>query len=98
VANERKPLCLISVEEIALMSLAEKITALLEGFTRYQIEGLRPIARRQLANACQRVLQDCNRVDAQPKPDRIQRTIDGAREAAEPAGVLARLASGERSQ
>jgi len=37
------------------MSLAEKITALLEGFTRYQIEGLTPVARRQLADACQRV-------------------------------------------
>jgi hypothetical protein len=81
------------------MSLAEKITALLEGFSRYQIEGLRPIARRQLANACQRVLQDCNRVDGPPKPtsDRTQRTIDAARETAEPAGILARLESGERA-
>lgn len=83
------------------MSLAEKITALLEGFTRYQIEGLTPIARRQLGNACQRVLADCNRVAGPPKPTAadaaIERTVDAAQEVAEPPGVLARLKRGDRA-
>jgi hypothetical protein len=49
------------------MSLAEKLVALLEGFTRYQIEGLSPFARRQLAAACQRVLTECSRAEQPPK-------------------------------
>jgi hypothetical protein len=49
------------------MSLAEKITALLEGFTRRQVEELSPFARRQLANACQRVVTECSRAEQPPK-------------------------------
>jgi hypothetical protein len=63
------------------MSLAEKITALLEGFGRRQIEGLSPVARRQLAAACQRVLADCNRAEA-PRPK---------------SGVLGVLGQGDRA-
>jgi hypothetical protein len=63
------------------MSLAEKLVALLEGFSRHQIEGLSPIARRQLAAACQRVMQDCNRAEV-PKAKR---------------GVLGALEQGRRS-
>jgi hypothetical protein len=91
----RSPVPSPTAQEESAMSLAEKITALLEGFTRYQIEGLTPIARRQLANACQRVLTDCNRVEGPPKPKAgdatVERTVDATQETAEPTGVLEQL-------
>jgi hypothetical protein len=67
------------------MSLAAKLTALLEGFTSYQIKGLNPTDRQQLANACERVLRDCIHIDA------IKATSPKG-------GILADLKRGERSQ
>jgi hypothetical protein len=66
------------------VSLASKITALLEGFTQHQIKGLTPTARQQLANACERVLRDCIHQDA------VDATTPNS-------GVLARLRRGERA-
>jgi hypothetical protein len=65
------------------MSLASKITALLEGFTPLQVRGLIPADRQRLSQACERVLRDCIQEDA------------AAATAKE--GVVARLNSGERS-
>jgi hypothetical protein len=66
------------------MSLAAKLTALLEGFTSYQIKGLNPVDRQQLANACERVLRDCIHQDA----------VDAT---APKGGVLASLKRGDRA-
>lgn len=64
------------------MSLAAKLTALLDGFTRHQIKGLSPADRQQLANACERVLRDCIHQDA----------VDATK-----SGVLASLKRGDRA-
>jgi hypothetical protein len=64
------------------MSLAAKLTALLEGFTSYQIKALNPADRQHLSNACERVLRDCIHQDAV---------------AATNSGVLASLKRGDRA-
>jgi hypothetical protein len=60
------------------MTLAAKLTALLEGFTRYQIAGLTRAERQQLANAAERVLLDCRKVDA-PKAGVVAQLNQGDR-------------------
>jgi hypothetical protein len=76
--------CAVStrVGVIKPMSLASKITTLLEGFSRPQIRGLIPADRQRLSQAAERVLCDCIQEDAAA--------------ATAKDGVIGRLNSGER--
>lgn len=65
------------------MSLANRVTALLTGLTRNQVEAMPPVERQQLANECRRIA-----ALAEPR-------LDGS---TLKAGVLSRLKDGERSE
>jgi hypothetical protein len=82
------------------MSLTRLITWM-SGVSEIAIRALPPVERLRLAHECRRLLVAAEPQPAAPKVIRdaeIERTVDAARETAEPAGVLARLKNGERAQ
>jgi phage FluMu protein gp41 len=67
------------------MSLAAKITALLEGFSVQQIRGLTSADRLRLSQAAERLLRDCIQEDAAAAP-------------VPKSGILRDLKGGDRSE
>lgn len=65
------------------MSLANKVTALLTGLTRNQVEAMPPVERQQLADQCRRIASL-----AEPRPEGA--TVK--------AGVLADLQTRKRDE
>jgi hypothetical protein len=87
------------VQEFPTMSLSRLITWM-SGVSAIAIRALPPVEQLRLATECRRLLRAAEPQAAAPKATSdadIERAIDAAREAAEPAGVLARLRNGERA-
>ena len=81
------------------MTITRLITWM-SGVSEIAIRALPPVERLRLANECRRLLRAAEPQAMAPKGTgdaEIERTVAAAREAAEPAGVLARLGNGERA-
>jgi hypothetical protein len=78
--------------------MIDRIAAMLNELDGSELDKMRPADRRRFAALCHHWAQLAEIRDRKPTSDaEVQRTVDAAREAAEPAGVLARLRSGERA-
>jgi hypothetical protein len=89
----------IEVQEFSTMSLTRLITWM-SGVSAISIRALPPMERLRLANECRRLLMAAEPQAVAPRGTgdaEVERTVAAAREAAEPAGVLARLQNGERA-
>jgi hypothetical protein len=78
--------------------MIDKIAAMLNALDGSELDRMRPADRRRFAALCHHWWQLAEMRDRKAvSAAEIDRTVAAAREAAEPAGILARLQRGERS-
>jgi hypothetical protein len=78
--------------------MIDRIAAMLNELDGSELDRMRPADRRRFAALCHHWWQLAELRDRKAvSPAEIDRAIDAAQETAEPAGVLARLADGDRA-
>ena len=79
--------------------MIDRIAAMLNELNGEELDKMRPADRRRFASLCHHWWQLAEMRDRKAvSTAEVERTVEAAKESCEPAGVLARLAKGHRSE